>query len=97
MKEAGGPVNPPKSVTDGRQKRTPAAGPREVNDPVRFGKPEDLKEWIASASDIRADRVELIKRKIKLGTYDVKAEEIAEKIIQSEDLSVYLKRSKKLP
>ena len=41
------------------------------------------KKAISSQPDVRMDRVDEIKRRMASGTYDVKMEEVAEKLIDS--------------
>ena len=94
MKEPGRPGNPPKSVDARKSRATRFSGSPKGDHPVRSGKLEQFRERVLSAPDIRTDRVELIKRKIKKGTYNVKAEDIAERIIRSEDLSALFRSSK---
>ncbi|MBN2244032.1 MAG: flagellar biosynthesis anti-sigma factor FlgM [Acidobacteria bacterium] len=48
---------------------------------VRSRKVQHLDDWIRSAPDIREAKVEEISRDLHRGTYNVKAEKIAEKII----------------
>jgi negative regulator of flagellin synthesis FlgM len=48
---------------------------------VRSREIQRMDEWIRSTPDIREARVEQIRRAVDNGTYNVKAEMIAEKII----------------
>ncbi len=48
---------------------------------VRSREISHLEELVRSAPDIREARVEEVRREIERGTYNVKAEKIAEKII----------------
>jgi negative regulator of flagellin synthesis FlgM len=48
---------------------------------VRSREIQDLDKMIRSTPDVRADRVEQIKSAVQEGTYNVKAEMIADKII----------------
>lgn len=86
MEEKDRPGDSAKSFNGGKGKENSSPGKKDRNDSLRMKKLESLKKWIRSAPDIRYDKVELIKRKIKNGTYEVKSEKIAEKIIESEDL-----------
>lgn len=46
----------------------------------------NLEELIRITPDVREDRVEDLRREIQLGTYNIKAERIAEKIIKGNPL-----------
>ncbi len=53
-----------------------------------------LEELIQSAPDVRKDKIEQIRAKLRKGTYKVKAEKIAEKIMADNLLDeVYRRRS----
>lgn len=86
MRQKGRPRDLHEPVTAGTKKESNLEGNAAVNDSAHGRELERHKEAIRSAPDIRSDVVEMIKRKINKGTYDVKAEDIAEKIIQTENL-----------
>ena len=48
---------------------------------IRSREVQQLDEMIRSTPDVRADKVEQVRRALENGTYNVKAEMIAEKII----------------
>lgn len=86
MRQKGRPRDFHEPVSAGIKKGSEVSVDAAVNDSVHGRELERHKESIRSAPDIRSDVVEMIKRKIKKGTYNVKAEDIAEKIIQAGNL-----------
>jgi len=52
----------------------------------RSRKISNLDELIRSTPDVREDKVEKLRKRIKGGTYNIKAEKIAEKIIKGNPL-----------
>ena len=86
MKDKGRPHNLPESVGADTKKDGETYGDAALRDAVHGKELERYKESIRLAPDIRNDYVEMIRRKIKKGTYDVKAEDIAEKIIRTGNL-----------
>jgi len=67
-----------------RRNKAPASDRRKLLSGDR--KIWNLHELIRSAPDIREDRVEDLRKKIRGSTYNIKAEEIAEKIIEDNPL-----------
>ncbi len=62
----------------------PASGRQKLS--VKDREISNLGELIRSTPDVREDRVEDLRKKIQGGTYNIKAEEIAEKIIKGNPL-----------
>lgn len=62
----------------------PASGRQKAS--IRDREISNLNELIRSTPDVREDRVENLRKKIQGGTYDIKAEEIAKKIIKGNPL-----------
>jgi negative regulator of flagellin synthesis FlgM len=70
-----------------RQKFQKAGQDAEIYDPdrvelsVQSRKIQHLDELIRATPDVRDDRVEQVRRSIENGTYNVKAEQVADKIL----------------
>jgi len=75
----GGAAQPAKARTNGAEAGQSRSDRIELS--VRSREIQHLDEMIRSTPDVRADRVEQIRSALKEGTYNVKAEMIADKII----------------
>ena len=70
---------PQRTRTDGEKK--PNADSDRIELSIRSREIQHLDELIRSTTDIREARVEQVRSAIQSGTYNVKAEKIAEKIL----------------
>jgi flagellar biosynthesis anti-sigma factor FlgM len=73
-------------------KTTPA--PKERGDQVRISDRakefQHLSELVAQAPDVRADKVEKVQAAIKSGSYNVRGEQVADKLIANTILDAIL-------
>ena len=70
-----------RSVRTGKSDSDHSSGPDKLELSVQGRNVQHLDDLIRSAPDIREAKVEQISRDLQTGTYNVKAEKIAEKII----------------
>ena len=70
-----------RSVHTGKSGNDPCSGSDKLELSVQSRNVQHLDDLIRSAPDIREAKVEQISRELQTGTYNVKAEKIAEKII----------------
>jgi flagellar biosynthesis anti-sigma factor FlgM len=71
----------PQSVQTNKSESEPSSGADRLELSVQSRKVQHLDDLIRSIPDIREAKVEQISRDLHAGTYNVKAEKIAEKII----------------